>query len=335
MKTYLLNFTILLFVLIQTSSPKCNLQAQIDNNTGWKKAVDSAAFSPRAKHLLVLFKDKLWLIGGHDSNHNFNDVWYSDDGINWILAANKTGFEIKYGTKVFVFNEKLWLIIDNNIWNSPDGIQWEKVSTVASLCAGEITVFDNKIWITGGAEVINPYLADGKLNPARKVIWKNDIWVSSDGIDWTKVKSQKSFSERCDHSLLVFKNKMWIVAGQSGPNKNDIWCSDDGINWEFICYSPFTARHVTQVVSFDNKLWVIGGFAMNNSGYPILLSDIWNSEDGRNWEQITNNAPFSTRQEHQVIIFKNKIWLIGGYSGTFNNRIYKNDIWYNDAQMGN
>jgi hypothetical protein len=33
------------------------------------------------------------------------------------------------------------------------------------------------------------------------------------------------------------------------------------------------------------------------------------------WEEITQNTPWTARDSHAVIVFKNKIWLMGGVEG--------------------
>ena len=37
---------------------------------------------------------------------------------------------------------------------------------------------------------------------------------------------------------------------------------------------------------------------------------------------IATNAGFNARYNHQTVVFNNKMWVIGGYDGTF-----KNDVW--------
>ena len=32
--------------------------------------------------------------------------------------------------------------------------------------------------------------------------------------------------------LLVYDNKMWVLGGDSAPNKNDVWYSTNGKDWE-------------------------------------------------------------------------------------------------------
>ena len=47
-----------------------------DNNTD---------FYPRDSHHVVVHNNRLWLIGGYDGAQK-NDVWRSEDGVNWRLG---------------------------------------------------------------------------------------------------------------------------------------------------------------------------------------------------------------------------------------------------------
>lgn len=298
-------------------------------DTTWIKAADTSDFSPRSNHQIVIFQNRLWLIGGtYPNGKAAKDVWSSNDAVNWKLISDSLKFE---GGSAIVFQDKIWLInaVGKTNWNSSDGIHWQKVSSNVNwaeygTCSA---VFKNKLWLTGGADVMNTYLANGELNPDRQIIWKNDIWSSSDGIDWKKENTDSCFSNRSHHSMVFYEDKLWILCGQAGPNKDDIWCSTDGFNWKLISRAPFRARHVNETVVFENKIWVIGGFGFDDTMYPILLDDVWNSLDGKNWKQVTISSPFGPRMEHKSFVFNNMIWVIGGQCGTFPDQIPKNDIW--------
>jgi len=67
-------------------------------------------------------------------------------------------------------------------------------------------------------------------------------------------------------------------------------------------------------VFFDNKIWVIGGFALASK------NDVWYSTNGISWTQATDTAQWSARYNHTSVAFNNKIWVTGGN--------FKNDVWY-------
>ena len=69
----------------------------------------------------------------------------------------------------------------------------------------------------------------------------------------------------------------------------------------------FSARDDHQVVTFNNKMYLIGGYDGSDK------NDVWSSTDGIHWIEETANAAFSARSRHQVVVFNNKMVLIGGY----------------------
>ncbi|MGB9642729.1 MAG: hypothetical protein ACPL3Q_05975, partial [Candidatus Ratteibacteria bacterium] len=61
-------------------------------NYRWSKITDHAEFVPRDGAGALIFKDKMWLIGGWNPSDKIHfpkicnsEVWSSKDGINWIL----------------------------------------------------------------------------------------------------------------------------------------------------------------------------------------------------------------------------------------------------------
>jgi surface protein len=87
----------------------------------------------------------------------------------------------------------------------------------------------------------------------------------------------------------------------------------------------FTKREYSTVASFNNKLWIFGGYGETTPGSSDELNDIWSSTDGSTWNRDTSNAPWGGRYGHTVIEFNDKLWLFGGYVEDISG--YQNDIW--------
>ena len=51
----------------------------------------------------------------------------------------------------------------------------------------------------------------------------NDVWYSADGENWKELKNDIVWSKRHEMSAYVFKDKIWIMAGNAWPIQNDIW----------------------------------------------------------------------------------------------------------------
>jgi len=159
--------------------------------------------------------------------------------------------------------------------------------------AHQAVVFDNKIWVLGG-------IGNGN---------KNDVWSSTDGINWILVTGSAEWSGRfCP--VVSYDNKIWVLGGYDTSNyKNDVWYSADGVNWtQATASAGWSARaHHTSVV-FNNKIWVLGG---NDSIYGPR-NDVWYSTDGVNWEQATASAAWTMRGAHTSVVFDDKMLVIGG-----------------------
>jgi len=184
-----------------------------------------------------------------------------------------------------------------------------------------MVVFKDKVWLVAGIKSNN----EGK-------VYYNDVWCSADGVTFLQEQYNSSFSHRSGHDVVVFEDKLVVVAGFSvtqtdlGPvtsNVNDVWASEDGVTWtNLVQEAAFPSRNGHQVVVSDNKMWMFAGF--DESTY---YKDIWTSTDGINWVRQSNDASFSYRAGHQVVMFNSMFWLIGGVYDSGDTRTYYNDVW--------
>jgi hypothetical protein len=148
---------------------------------------------------------------------------------------------------------------------------------------------------------------------------KNDVWSSSDGANWTLATGGAAFTPRYAHSATVFDPgggaRIWVIGGDDGTFRNDVWSSADGVNWApATVTSPFSGRVGHACLSYDDKLWLIGGFDGVNA-----LNDVWSSDDGENWTLVTANAGFSLRFGHGGAVFDAgsgpRMWIVSGREG--------------------
>ena len=86
--------------------------------TNWTRHSDNASWSARAWHSAVVYNNKIFIIGGGQSNPN-KDVWYSSDGLNWTeQSPSELSSASMRQPNVFVFDNKIWLMGgDKEIWN--------------------------------------------------------------------------------------------------------------------------------------------------------------------------------------------------------------------------
>ena len=213
------------------------------------------------------------------------------------------------------------------MWSSADGAAWQ-LQTHAPWeprhTAGYV-VHQNKMWIVGG--------------DANQRHYQSDVWSSSDGVRWVKVGDRVPWAPRVLHCTVAHKGKIWIMGGQTLPQfapapeafHNDVWNTPDGVHWTRVLASaPWSPRGmIGGSAVFRDRIWILGGGTYDTPQHPArrFYNDVWSSADGVHWQLHVEHAPWKARQYHDVAVFDNKMWVIGG---RLNNVPYtfKNDVWF-------
>lgn len=180
-------------------------------------------------------------------------------------------------------------------------------------------IFANKVWILGGEvnEIPGSY--------------RNDVWSSSDGEQWTQETISAPWSKRSGTGSVAFKKKIWVLGGISIENKllNDVWFTTDGKNWTCVtANAAWSKRQRHNAIVYDNKIWIIGGYGEDYQ----YRNDVWYSSDGIKWTQANSTSIWSKRCDFAVTVYHNKLWVIGGDEGNFS---WLNDTWYYESQTKN
>jgi leucine-zipper-like transcriptional regulator 1 len=108
-----------------------------------------------------------------------NDIWSSDDGINWVTVKEHAEFSERQAPDVISFKNKLWLsggykadVHYFDTWSSSDGTTWSLENDRSQN--GSLILFKNELWTIGGYDKSNVF----------EVLGSNAISKSSDGINW-------------------------------------------------------------------------------------------------------------------------------------------------------
>ncbi|MDF1641395.1 Kelch repeat-containing protein [Thalassolituus oleivorans] len=103
------------------------------DGTNWTLEKEQAAFDGRSQHELLVFNSRLWLIAGMPDifgDDPSNDVWWTDDGINWQPTTDDAEFSPRNLHQALVFNDEMWVLggfadaLENDVWKSSDGKYW-------------------------------------------------------------------------------------------------------------------------------------------------------------------------------------------------------------------
>ena len=296
----------------------------------WIRETEHAPWSPRDSMGHVVYRDKMWLLGGF-TPERVNDVWCSSDGKAWRLVTPSAAWKPRNLPGVAVHKARMWVMggnsgrqpgergeTYNDVWCSTDGERWDLVTEHApwtGRSAAPVVVFHDRMWILGGMT------AD--------FVHFNDVWCSEDGMRWEEVASGAPWRRRAMHTSVVFDGKLWVMGGgiyddayplNTVEDYNDVWCSDDGEHWEQVtAAAPWCARRFHRSVVFRGKIWLLAGFARRN------LNDVWYSSDGRAWHPAAEHAEWSIRHEPACLVLADRIWLLGGYER--GDALY-NDVWW-------
>ncbi len=218
-----------------------------------------------------------------------------------------------------IFKDRMWLFggytpeYANDVWHSSDGATWIKASDIPTNIGVDIPlafVFKDKIFITD---------ADGVL------------YCSSEGDMWAKATDTGPMRGRRMMGGAVFKDRVWMMGGQQGNCLfNDIWSSADGVRWVLeVEQAPWSKRQITHsLLVYNDKLWLLGGGALGTSYFPFVAqNDIWCSSDGIHWERIIAHAPWPARIWGSTIVYRDRMWIMGGYQAAPESR-HIGDMWY-------
>ena len=321
-KSFLINLLVI-FLLIFTSTAKAEKE--------WVLASSSNHWQARSMFGATLFTNNVWLTGGSSNFDGVNDEWKSENGVDWTLVTDDAPWGYRFAHQTVVFKDELWLyggktgewvqLPQKDIWKSQNGVDWIWLNNNAPWLRRDnhgCIVYSNKVWILGGGCATNDLDAS--------TIITNDVWSSTDGLNWKSETSAAQWAPRTEFSALTFNGKMWVIGGfihfyeKPDVRFSDVWSSSDGTNWTLVTdNAPWGKRSSGEVVVYENKMFLLGGYTDSES----WKNDVWTSQDGSNWTLETAAAPWHPRAGHRCLVKDDTIWLMGGY----NNGNYGNGVW--------
>lgn len=218
-------------------------------------------------------------------------------------ATNGQGTVFYKNTLMAMGSNVLYLL--NGSGNaSADGTAW--TASTAAPWAGRTrfgcTIFNGQTIIAGGQNTGG--IAD-----------LNDVWASTDNVNWTQLVSAAPWSKRHDCQLAVLGNTLYLIGGCFSivGELNDVWSTPDGVNWtQVVGTAPWATRQGHGVVVFNQGIWVLGGFS---SALGAYLNDVWFSPDGATWTQQVTVAGWGIRAFHSCIVQNKNIVVAGGTNG--------------------
>jgi hypothetical protein len=300
----------------------------------WHQVTAEASFAPRDGAGALVFKDRMWLLGGWNPRDKVNfpticnsEVWTSVDGLTWELVNRQAPWEGRHTAGFVVFDDRMWVIgsdanqghYTNDVWSSDDGHRWELVCPEVpwkDRVLHYTVVHAGKIWVMGGQTM-------GKYVRGPDVFY-NDVWCTEDGVKWERVTGAAPWAPRgMIGGSAVLHDRMWLLGGgtydtPTTPARqffNDVWSSADGVHWtRHLERASWAPRQYHEVAVFDGKLWVLEGWDGTGN-----RNDAHYSPDGVTWQEVPN-SPWAPRHAASVFVYRDALWLVAGNNMT-------SDVW--------
>lgn len=148
---------------------------------------------------------------------------------------------------------------------------------------------------------------DGNLNIDNDDIYSNTM-VLKTGNYLVNVGLPSPLYQSSNHSLVTFKEKLWLFAGEQ------IWHSADGMSWTQVSkQAPFAPTQAHKAVVFQDLLWVVVGRKGNE-----YSGEVWNSSDGISWTRVREHRNssedgdlFTNSNLLEIISYNGLMWSFG------------------------
>eukprot|EP01080_Neovahlkampfia_damariscottae_P010810 gene10810-3428_t len=247
-------------------------------NNEWKRLKNEMKLK-RSHHSYSIYKDRMLISGGIKLSNYLSDFYeYNFENEKWSKLPNLPEGPLR-GHKSLIYQDSLYIF-----GGSINGLEfsnsllrfdflsnkWETIEVLdSSIISGResctFVEFKDKFYIFGGLT----------QNGISNELFTFDLLKK----EWNKIEySGPNLKERCFHSSLILKEKLFIFGGY---NSKDGWLNE---SYEF----DFT----TNIFS-----------SIENKGTQIP----------------------SQRSGHSMILYDDKIWMFGGFSGP---NEYFNDLYY-------
>ncbi|MGQ0540615.1 MAG: hypothetical protein ACT4O9_02040 [Blastocatellia bacterium] len=143
-----------------------------------------------------------------------------------------------------------------------------------------------------------------------------DAGFSKTAYRWSNVTPSASYPQGYNYPVFVFGD--WMVALNNGA-----WLSNNGKKWVRTGLPESGSNSAYQkYVQFNGAIYVLGSFRGNYEEFTIT-SKILRTTDFEKWETLSESSNLPHRIFYGAAVFKNKMWLLGGYDG----EKYYSDVW--------
>lgn len=271
----------------------------------WEITPTDATWSPKSFQSVAYHNNSLFMSGGSGSalSSENNYFWKSDDGKTWMLPSVNVPWESRTGQGFISFKDKLWVMGGVNfeddkikffgdIWNSTDGITWEKITDQALWGPRDIRSlisFENKLWLFGGS-----VLKDSNFE---NFTTYSDLWTTEDGINW--IKKDVPWQDYGISGTFSIGGNLYVLVGDAFNSEIQVYGTTNQENWKLIAGDvPFRAYNFS-IVNTPYFAYIIGG-----STDEMPNRKVWRTDDGVHWTLI-GETPVDIGEGMPIILVPN------------------------------
>jgi len=250
----------------------------IETNSGSKLTVDNNT------------NDRTFNIDGDVTLSGSSTFQTSESALFTIAGSwtnNSATFKHNFGTLTFDSTDTGETLTQDSFsggdtWNQrTSNAQWEgRIDYFSFSFTPPLYVASTSaMWVLGGTITGSPFR-------------ENDVWYSTDGIDWTQATAAAQWVRRTNYSAVVFAPPQYVAS--------------------------------------STAMWVIGGSAGGTACNGLArCNDVWYSTDGIDWTQTTASAQWVSQDSHRSVVFtppeyvasSSAMWITGGSTGSENNEV--------------
>jgi hypothetical protein len=217
-------------------------------------------------------------------------------------------------------------IIQRDVWASDDrGASWEYLGEAPwpERAFFESVTMDGYIYVMGGQsfDLVCPFPGCTPDQQIPVSQFYNDVYRSSDGIDWELMTDSAAWAPRAGLSAVVRRGWIYVFGGAQGDDEaiggtgreffTDVHKSRDGRTWiEVTDEVPWRGRGGAATVVKDGWLYLLGG----EEGFLLPpFGDVWRSRSGADWE-LVNEEAWLPRSGHKCGVLTQSIVCFGGFN---------------------
>lgn len=157
------------------------------------------------------------------------------------------------------------------------------------------------------------------------VLHPEGTWESRDARIWTPTPLPHRVLNSAYMSYVQHDGAVWALGRHTGDYRQfaitpTILRTRDFQSWERVGQATrFPQVVFAAAASFKGALWMFGGYDGQGN-----VASVWRSSDGLQWERVTDRAPWGPRGGSKTVVFKDRLYLIGG--GVLDGP-NSNDVW--------